>query len=120
MATKIGSKLLVCLMVFCLVGCEPIDYTPKEQPRLYYKDIEVVVTNVDRRQWFAITHHYVLDITVYSEEYGITKTFSSQGTGMWRPNHWDAQKGDTITAILYTWLLDNEQRVVRREIHALK
>lgn len=99
-----------------------MEYTPKERPHLYYKDIEVVVTNVDRRQWFAAsTHHYVLDITVRSDEYNITKRFTMQGAGIWgRPEHWEAQQGDTLTAVLYTWYMDSEQRAIRREIHSLK
>lgn len=46
-----------------------MQYERKEQPYLYWKDIDVVVEQVDRRHWLACGHHYEVKVTVRSDEY---------------------------------------------------
>jgi len=112
--------LLGVLIVFSLVGCDLEPVERPEQPHLYWKDIDVVVTNVNRKHWFATTHHYIIEITVKSEEYGLEKTITSEGGGMFAPQHWGVEKGDVVTAQLYSWVMDSTGEVVRRDIHSLK
>lgn len=65
---KLNKKIfviLVSLLFTFLCGCtQNTQSEPTEQPHLYWKDIDVVVENVDSRHWFASTHHYwVMDST---------------------------------------------------------
>lgn len=115
--------LLILLMVLTLfvAGCaspDGIQYQPQEQPHLYWKDINVVVTDIDRRHWYASTHWYVVNITVQSEEYGLTKTFEIKGSGAFGcPSQWDYEEGQTVKAELYSWVMDSTGNVIKREIN---
>lgn len=120
---KIIKFLCVTLvMVVLLSGCSDAfeNYEPVEQPHLYWKTIDAVVTEIpDKRHWFATTHHYYISITVYNEEYNLKKTFGEQGSGMFGvPEHWDVKKGDIVKVKLYSWVMDSTGEVVRREIQS--
>lgn len=73
---KLNKKIfviLVSLLFTFLCGCtQNTQSEPTEQPHLYWKDIDVVVENVDSRHWFASTHHYIVYVTVRSDEYQLT------------------------------------------------
>lgn len=123
MTKKIICGLLVCLVLCSLCACsyEPDpNYRPPEQPHLYWKDIDVVVKNVDKRTWFATVHRYELNITVYSEEYDLEKTLHYSGSGMLTniPG-WNAKEGDVIQAQLYSWVMDSTGKVTRRDINKI-
>ena len=91
----------------------------KEQPHLYWKDIDVVVTSVDKKHWYASTHWYEVEVSVKSEEYQLTFTDTFKGSGAFGfPSQWEYDKGDIIKAKLYSWVMDSTGEVVRREIHA--
>ena len=116
--------LSICLL---LTGCatntvsNPANSKPRpEQPHLYWKEIEVEVIKVDKRHWYASTHHYQIDITVHSEEYGLTKTFNNYASGAFAviPG-WNSNKGDIIKAELYSWVMDSTGEVVKREINRI-
>lgn len=92
----------------------------KEQPHLYWKTIDVVVESVEKHHWFATTHRYELSITVYNEEYNLRKTLQYSSSGMFTPNHWNLEKGDVVSAELYSWVMDSTGEIVRRDINALK
>jgi hypothetical protein len=95
-------------------------YVPKEQPHLYWKDIDVIVTSVDQRTWFATVHRRILYITVESEEYGLVKSFTFESSGMINTiNCWDCKVGDVVKAELYSWVMDSTGEVVRRDINKL-
>lgn len=95
-----------------------MQYEPKEQPHLYWKDIDVVVENVDSRHWFASTHHYIVYVTVKSDEYQLTYTDEFAGSGAFGcPEQWNYRKGDVVKAEMYSWVMDSTGEVVRREIH---
>lgn len=120
MTKKIFTLVLIFVLLATFTGCnyEPVERP--EQPHLYWKDIEVVVENVDQRHWFATVHRYELYITVYSEEYDLRKTLNWYGTGMFAPEYWNLQEGDIVTAELYSWVMDSTGDVVRRDINRLK
>lgn len=82
---KLNKKIfviLVSLLFTFLCGCtQNTQFEPTEQPHLYWKDIDVVVENVDSRHWFASTHHYIVYVTVRSDEYQLTYTDEFAGSG---------------------------------------
>jgi len=114
--------LTICV-IMSLSACsfeQDPNYTPPEQPHLYWKDIDVEVTNVDKRQWFATVHRRIVNITVYSEEYNLTKTLTYEDSGMWINNPaWEYKKGDVIKAQLYSWVMDSTGEVVKRDINKI-
>lgn len=122
---KIFAVIIITLTL--LTGCSAIDtntsnnntYIPVEQPHLYWKDIDVVVTDVNQAHWYTpYKHNYRVDVTVYSEEYGLTKTLTECASGMFSNiRHWNTQKGDIIKVVLYSWVYDSTGEVQRREIH---
>lgn len=90
----------------------------REQPHLYWKDIECIVKDCDYKYWYASGTHFKANITVYSDEYDLTQTFDLNG--------YDAKtceslsKGDIVTCELYSWVMDSTGEVIRREINRLK
>ena len=120
-------KVIVVCLLFCiclsLCACsfpENENFVPSEQPHLYWKDIDVIVTNVDQKSWFATVHRNVLNITVESEEYGLSKSFTLESSGAINNiSCWNAKVGDTIRAELYSWVMDSTGEIIRRDIHKL-
>lgn len=122
LANQIVTVVLLFSLLICLCSCalpEPDpNYTPPEQPHLYWKDIDVVVTDISRRHWFAGTHRYEVNITVESEEYGLTRTLSYNGSGFFGcPSQWNYEVEDVVKAQLYSWVMDSTGEVTRRLIH---
>lgn len=114
--------IIMIVVILFLTGCNmQIDdstYQPPEQPHLYWKDIDVVVTDIDKRHWFATTHWYKVEITVESEEYGLIEDFEIKGSGLFgRPDEWDYEEGQIVRAELYSWVMDSTGEVVRRKIN---
>ena len=115
--------IISCIvLLFSLTACGESmameQQPPKERPHLYWKEIEVEVVNIDKRHWFAGTHHYVVDVTVYSEEYNLTKSFTYQaGEAFAVIPCWNYQKGDIIKAELYSWVMDSTGEIVKRDIN---
>ena len=123
MTKKLFCALLAFIVLFGLYACayEPDpNYKPPEREHLYWKDIDVVVKDVDKRTWFATVHRYELKITVYSEEYDLEKTLHYSGSGMLTniPG-WSAKEGETLKAQLYSWVIDSTGKVVRRDINKI-
>lgn len=50
--------LLILSMSACSIENSP-NYVPPEQPHLYWEDIDVEVTKIDKRQWFATVHRRI-------------------------------------------------------------
>ena len=113
--------IIIIALLIVLTGCEynqPI--TPKEQPHLYWKDIDVVVIDIDKRSWFAGTKWYEVQIEVYNEEYNLTETFEIEGSGIYgKPSEWDYEIGDIVSAELLSWKMDSTGEIIRREIGSL-
>lgn len=67
-----------------LTGCseyiKDYEFKPKETPHLYWKDIEVVITDIDKRHWYASSHRYQIYLTVESDEYGLSQSFTLTGS----------------------------------------
>lgn len=99
---KLNKKLfviLVSLLFTFLCGCtQNTQSEPTEQPHLYWKDIDVVVENVDSRHWFASTHHHIVYVTVRSDEYQLIilsiiapKDYSRKGTPHCSTDCWNTK-----------------------------
>lgn len=119
---KLNKKLfviLVSLLFTFLCGCtQNTQSEPTERPHLYWKDIDVVVENVDSRHWFASTHHYIVYVTVRSDEYQLTYTDEFAGSGAFGyPEQGNYRKGDIVKAEMYSWVMDSTGEMVKREIH---
>ena len=115
------TLIVFMVSIFCGCGYEPDpNYVPPEQPHLYWKDIDVVVTEIDKRHWFASTHWYVVNVTVESEEYGLEQTFEIKGYGAFGcPSQWNYQDGDIVKAELYSWVMDSTGEVTKRTINRI-
>ena len=118
------ALIIMSLIILCLTGCninaKGNTYQPQEQPHLYWKDIDVIVTDIDKRHWFATTHWYVVNITVESEEYGLIENFEKKGSGAFGcPKEWNYEEGQTVKAQLYSWVMDSTGEVTRREINKI-
>lgn len=124
---KVIVLSMLVLLMFAFIGCDNTtmigdNYNPAkpvEQPHLYWKDIDVVVTDIDHNHWYAgYVHHYKTEVTVYSEEYNLTETLTEEASGMFNNmKHWSTQKGDVIKVKLYTWMYDSTGLIHKREIH---
>lgn len=107
---------LVLLVFQC--GCtQGVQYERKEQPHLYWKDIDVVVEQVNRRRWFAGTYRYEVKVSVRSDEYNLAYTDVFTGSGMFCPKQWSYSAGDIVKAELYSWVMDSTGEVIRRGIN---
>jgi len=120
---KIIPIMLIMLFTISLCSCgyEPdSNYVPPEQPHLYYKDIDAEVVDIDKRHWYASTHWYEVNITVYSEEYDLEETFTIKGSGAFGcPKEWEYEEGDTVNVELYSWVLDSTGEVVKRKLNKI-
>ena len=113
--------LYIILLIICFIalsGCAIEPMEQPEQPHLYWKNINVVVEEVNKYSYFATVHHYEMNITVYNKEYDLRETFHLYGKGV-VPEHWNNEEGDTIKAQLYSWVIDSTNKVVKRKINSL-
>lgn len=118
-------KKAVCIalsafLVLCCISCGQGRQQQEERSHLYWKDIEAVVTDVERQHFFAATHWYIVTVTVSSKEYGVSGTFTYQGAGIFDcPKQWWYKVGEQVTAQLYSWVMDSSGEVVRRKINRI-
>ena len=113
----IATLIAILFLTACSVETENITYQPKDQPHLYYKDIDVEIISIDRAHWYASTHWYVVNLAVKSEEYGLTESFEIKGSGAFGcPSQWDYKEGQIVQAELYSWVMDSTGEVIRRQI----
>lgn len=113
--------ITISLFIVVLSGCANPDgaqYQQAEQPHLYWKDIDVVVTSIDKKHWYASTHWYEVTLNVESEEYDLAKKYIIKESGALNcPKQWDYCAGDIVKARMYSWVKDSTGEVVRREIN---
>lgn len=119
-----GKKLwltkivIVFMMVSLLSGCDHVNtnYTPPERPHLYWKTIDVVVTDIYHSHSLN-GRHYSATITVYSDEYDLQATITEHGSGIFNNiSFWRAEVGETRTATLHSYVMDSTGEVISREI----
>lgn len=91
-------------------------YIP-EQPVVSNMEIPVVITSIDKRHWYASTHHWTLRMTVKNEEYGLEKSFDFSASGGFAVvPFWDNNIGDTLTANMKIYTIESSGEVVSRDI----
>lgn len=125
-------KQIIIALIFAVSSCllsgctttasssETSEQTSYEQPHLYWKDIPVTVTDIDKRSWFAGTKWYEVTVSVHSDEYSLDATFTEKGSGFYGcPDTWNYENWDIITAELYTWKMDSTNEVVKRCINKI-
>lgn len=113
----IGNVFLAALIIsatYIIVAAysQPVEY--KDTNHLYWKDIDVVVTDVEHKHWLSgYAHYFSTKVTVWSEEYQLQYTDTIQGKG----NAWDYREGDIVQAELFTWKNNETGEINRRTIN---
>jgi hypothetical protein len=113
------TAILGCWVVHEMLTYEPDpNYVPPERPHLYWKDIDVVITNIQKDR--SLNNRFLrVTVTVKSKEYNLEEDFIFEGNWYYRPKFWDAQEGDIVKAQLYSWVMDSTGQVVKRDINCL-
>lgn len=126
---KVASILvIVAVIITAILGCwvvhemltyEPDpNYVPPEKPHLYWKDIDVVITDIQKDR--SLNNRFLrVTVTVKSKEYNLEEDFIFEGNWYYHPKFWDAQEGDIVKAQLYSWVMDSTGQVVKRDINCL-
>lgn len=113
----VGIVSLVIGVELCFTGCSSNKNIPTETPHLYWKDIDVIITDIDKQHWYASAHHYKVYITVKSNEYELSESFTLNGSDAKKMLDYD--EGDVIKAELFSWVMDSSGDVIRREINKI-
>jgi hypothetical protein len=113
------TAILGCWVVHEMLTYEPDpNYVPPEKPHLYWKDIDVVITDIQKDR--SLNNRFLrVTVTVKSKEYNLKEDFIFEGNWYYRPKFWDAQEGDIVKAQLYSWVMDSTGQVVKRGINCL-
>lgn len=112
--------IIAVLLAGCKFHVSDPNYTPPEQPVRYYKEIDVVVTGVYYRRWFAGTLRHEVTVRVESVEYGISGSFSFRGSGYFSATKQASYKeGDVIKAELYSLVMNSTGEIVERRINRI-
>ena len=94
------------------------NYIPPEKPHLYWKDIDVVITDIQKDR--SLNNRFLrVTVTVKSKEYNLEEDFIFEGNWYYHPKFWDAKEGDIVKAQLYSWVMDSTGQVVKRDINCL-
>jgi hypothetical protein len=94
------------------------NYVPPEKPHLYWKDIDVVITDIQKDR--SLNNRFLrVTVTVKSKEYNLEEDFIFEGNWYYHPKFWDAQEGDIVKAQLYSWVMDSTGQIVKRNINCL-
>lgn len=118
----LGLLLVSILAGSILLGHYYNSISPKkayipEQPVVSNMEIPVVITSIDKRHWYASTHHWMLRMTVKNEEYGLEKSFDFSASGGFAVvPFWNNNTGDTLTANMKIYTMESSGEVVSKEI----
>ena len=99
----IAIALTVCF-VCTLCACE---YNPDTTKETSYTEehftANAVVTKYNKDHWYGgYQHHYRMTVSVYCEEYNLSKNFEETVSGMWINSAlWDLKEGQTIKVVIY-------------------
>jgi hypothetical protein len=113
------TAILGCWVVHEMLTYEPDpNYVPPEKPHLYWKDIDVVITDIQKDR--SLNNRFLrVTVTVKSKEYNLEEDFIFEGNWYYHPKFWDAQEGDIVKAQLYSWVMDSTGQIVKRNINCL-
>ena len=106
--------LLLATIVFVFCSC---DFEIPEQPQTYFEDIYVVVTDIEKKEYFAGTAVREVTLEVYSQEYNLTKRVTEIYKGMFGSmSYMEYEKCDTVKARLCTVYMESTGEIVDRYI----
>lgn len=105
--------LLVIFIWLCFL--DPNDIP--EQPVSYAQDIEVIITDIEKNQYYAGTIQREIKVTVYNEEYNITGKYTEHYVGMFgKMPFWEYEKGDTVKARMIIFIMESTGEITNRYI----
>ena len=113
------KKILIICICFLLVsfsGCasfKKIEQRPSSN-HLYWKTINAEIINVEKNENLDFQNRYVLNLTLYSPEYDITKTIKLYGVDALK--YWEAEERDIISVKLLTWKNNITGTINKRDI----
>lgn len=85
---------------------------------IYFKDIYVVVTDIEKKQYFAGAIIREVTIEVYSQEYNLTKCVTETYKGMFGSMpYMEYERGDTVKAKLCTAFMESTGQIVNQYIY---
>lgn len=88
-----------------------------EHYKVETKDVNVTVTNIEKKHWFALTHWYSVKTQVHCDEYNIDDTFEEKGSGILNaPISWDFEVGDVVEAEIELVVDNKTGNIVSHEI----
>lgn len=94
---KIIFIFALVLLILC-PGCQKRVYYSYPDP-VFYDEVDVEITDIDKRHWFASTHFYTVILTVENKELGLCKRFEAAGTGAFgAPKEYGYNRGDIVQA----------------------
>lgn len=119
MKHKMIYLIFLLVLSFTFVGCSSnnSNYVKQEQPHLYSKNIECIVTKCDYKYWYASGCHYKAYLAVFNEEYNLEKEFVLDGMDAKKCEN--LKEGDIINCKMNSWVLDSTGEVLKREINSL-
>ena len=113
-----GMLVIATFLTGCSAATKVASQAAVESPHLYWKDIDVTVTDIEKDHWFAGTNWYRVTIHVHSDEYNLDGEYTDKSSGASGcPASWNYEEGDTVKAEMYSWVLDSTGEVVRRTIN---
>ena len=113
---RLLTFILVIITLFVFTSCNS-NYAPSEQPLSYAETINVVITAIDKKQWFAGTAQREVKVTVYSEEYNISYKDTVRYTGMFgNMSLWQAKEGDIVKARMIVFYMQSTGKITNRYI----
>lgn len=110
--------LFVTILILPLViGFASGNFKIPEEPDIQSKDIYVVVTDIEKKEYYAGTAIREVTIEVYSKEYNLRESYTETYKGIFgNIPCWSYKKGDIVKARLCTAVIQSTGKVVDRYI----
>lgn len=86
------------------------------EPQIQIIDIDAEVIKANQKQWTDSVKHNVVELTVFSQEHGVSDVIVSHERGNTLPQYWDAQTGDIVDVKLMCWVNPKTNEIIRKEI----
>lgn len=88
-----------------------------EEPQIYSENIYVVVTDIEKKEYYAGTAIREVTIEVYSKEYNLRESYTETYKGIFgNIPCWSYEKGDIVKARLCTVVIQSTGKVIDRYI----
>ena len=118
MINKFKIVIYIIFSIIIFTSCVPTDNCNQnhilDTNHLYYKDIEVEITDIDKRCYFSGCMHYLVYVTVYSKDYDLVQNFD-----LHTKDAYELEKGDIVKAELYSWKNNETGKINKRKINQI-